>query len=278
MTESILRSLFPRGKRRGSEFLVGDLAGNPGDSLKISISKGVWCDFSTGASGKGYRSLVRAAKGITVDDVPIKRTPQEEWEPCISGPLRFFQIPNHYRHGLATQAWQYMTRDNKRSYGLVCRFDNPDGGKEIIPYVPCMNREGRIEWRWHGFGKLRPIYGQQHLGDSDSVLIVEGEKTADAARKYFAMPVVSWPGGAKAVRYVDWSPLAGMNVFVWPDNDEPGLAAARDIRRHLPQAKVIRPPADMPKGWDLADCDWPREKVLEYAVKNLFVPSRLVKC
>lgn len=277
VTEHLLRSLFPHGKRRGSEFLVGDLAGNPGESLKISMSKGVWCDFSTGQAGKGYGSLVRASKGIVVADTPMPERKREEWAPCVSSPIRFFQIPSHYKYGTASQTWQYMTADNRQSYGVVCRFDHGEGKKDVIPYVPCRNSFGQLEWRWHGFAKPRPLYRLQHIGDNESVMLVEGEKTSDAAQKFFAMPVLSWPGGSNAVRHVDFSPIAHKRVFVWPDNDEAGMKAAQAIRRALPQARIIRPPADMPKGWDLADCDWSKERVLEYAIGNLFTPSRLVR-
>jgi len=277
MNEHLLRSLFPHGKRRGSEFLVGDLAGNPGESLKINMNKGVWCDFSTGQAGRGYASLVRASKGIVVADTPPPERKREEWIPCIAKPLSNVTL-EHYKYGFPSQVWQYMTQDGKRSYGVVCRFDHGDGKKDVIPFVPCTNSFGQVYGRWHGFAKPRPLYGLQKIGDSESVLLVEGEKTADAAQKFFSMPVLSWPGGSNAVRHVDFSPIQHKRVFVWPDNDEAGMKAAQAIRRALPQARIIRPPADMPKGWDLADCEWSKERVLEYAIGNLFTPSRLVRC
>lgn len=52
--ESVLLYLFPRGKRRGSQFYIGNLQGEPGDSLVVELEgpkRGVWIDFATGESG-----------------------------------------------------------------------------------------------------------------------------------------------------------------------------------------------------------------------------------
>ena len=93
------------------------------------------------------------------------------------------------------------------------------------------------------------------------VLIVEGEKAADAAADRLpGFVAMTWPGGAKAVSKADWSPLAGRRVVVWPDADEPGVKAAADVAKACRAAGaasvaiVSLPP--VPPAWDLAD-DWP---------------------
>ena len=37
--------------------------------------------------------------------------------------------------------------------------------------------------------------------------------------------------GAKSERKTDWSPLAGRNVVIWADNDEPGREYARQVAK-----------------------------------------------
>jgi twinkle protein len=57
--EAVLQHLFPAGKVVRGEYLIGNLAGQPGDSLKIHLTgakKGYWCDFADD-SHKG-RSLL----------------------------------------------------------------------------------------------------------------------------------------------------------------------------------------------------------------------------
>ena len=52
--ESVLVRMFAAGKRRGSNFLVGDVLGSPGDSLQIVLEgekAGLWTDRATGDGG-----------------------------------------------------------------------------------------------------------------------------------------------------------------------------------------------------------------------------------
>jgi hypothetical protein len=52
-------------------------------------------------------------------------------------------------------------------------------------------------------------------------LVVEGEKTAEVARKVVgkAYVVLTWAGGASNAANVEWSILEGRDVWLWPDND-----------------------------------------------------------
>ena len=89
-------------------------------------------------------------------------------------------------------------------------------------------------------------------------LIVEGERCADAARELIGAQfvVVTWPGGAKAVGKADWLPLRGRTVTVWPDADEPGNRAARDVVARLAGIAANVSTVDVgerDKGWDIAD-------------------------
>ena len=52
--EDIARHLLPNGKRQGSEWCVGSISGEAGESLKVHLvgdKAGVWCDFATGDKG-----------------------------------------------------------------------------------------------------------------------------------------------------------------------------------------------------------------------------------
>jgi putative DNA primase/helicase len=60
----ILQQWLPNGKRHGQEWCVGSLAGEPGDSLKINIIKGVWKDFASGDGGSDPVSLYAALHGL----------------------------------------------------------------------------------------------------------------------------------------------------------------------------------------------------------------------
>jgi uncharacterized protein (DUF927 family) len=91
------------------------------------------------------------------------------------------------------------------------------------------------------------------------VLIVEGEKTADAAAGLFpSFAVASWSGGSKAVSKADWTVLAGRRVAILPDADTPGREAAQAVRNAAlaagaEGAAIVQLPASLPAAWDCAD-------------------------
>lgn len=145
-------------------------------------------------------------------------------------------------------------------YVLRVEFD----GHKITPFIGYYRRPDGTECWSHGsMPAPRPLYRLASLAerpDAD-VLVVEGEKCADAAAALLAdMAVVSWPGGGKATGKVDWTPLAGRRVTVWPDNDAAGVATAADISARVPGCMVMDAPGpSKPDGWDVADAistDW----------------------
>lgn len=304
--ESLLREWFPAGRREGHEFKVGSLSGDPGRSLSVNLTTGVWKDFSSDAGGSDPISLLAALRNIPMGDAarelgdrlktgiasegvtaPPKPAAAAEWAPVIPVPENAPEpVFRHQRFGVASRTWAYLDAEG-RTIGHICRFDLPDGGKDVVPHTYCQHADGRRAWRWLSFPKPRPLYGLELLAAQPTagVLIVEGEKTADAARQ-FNLPgvVVTWPGGSKAVRLTDWSVLAGRKVLIWPDQDlktwephealeaqkhgqtvgelklpslQPGMAAAISIAKILDpiaaKVRIITPPKSPVDGWDLAD-------------------------
>src|SRR5215813_3480984 len=105
---------------------------------------------------------------------------------------------------------------NGRVRGNICRiFVN--GKKSFRPVTPWRNYVGKLVWRVSDFEAPKTLFGLYDLTISPHapVLVVEGEKTADAAEELFRKHVViSWPGGARAVGHADWRPLQGRNVTI----------------------------------------------------------------
>lgn len=247
-------------------------------------------DFVQKYEGVGFNAAVGQIVGNhTGEASPVRHQPTksakaaDEWKliapiPDDTPPPKFT-----FRGMQATRTWLYRDEAGGR-IGYVCRFDKPEGGKEVVPLARWVNTStGEMAWRFAAFPKPRPLYGLDRLAANPTaqVLIVEGEKTADAAQKLFRdaganLVVVSWPGGGKAVRYVDWSPLKGRRVGLWPDADQktypekhelagelmpfieqPGTVAMVDVAAALDglaeAVKFIMPPEGVPDGWDLAD-------------------------
>jgi putative DNA primase/helicase len=115
----------------------------------------------------------------------------------------------------------------------VLRFDTGTG-KQIRPLSPWRDEDGRPFWDWRALPEPRPLYGLDRLSSHPAapVLLVEGEKAADAAAQLCPdMVVVTSSGGANAARRTDWSPLKGRTVWVWPDNEMPAGPIRRPSRR-----------------------------------------------
>ena len=166
---------------------------------------------------------------------------------------------SHNHHGKPSASWRYCDTDGGLIH-WVHRFDKPDGSKEILPQT-LWREAGRLGWRWGAPPVPRPLYGLDRLALAPAapVLIVEGEKTADAAAGLFpGFAVTSWSGGSKAVSKADWTALAGRRVAILPDADTPGREAAQAVRKAAlaagaEGAAIVQLPATLPAAWDCAD-------------------------
>lgn len=165
----------------------------------------------------------------------------------------------HFELGEPSATWMYKD-ETGRLLGHVARFETASG-KQVLPRTWCRLPDGTHAWRWRGFSAPRPLYGLDRLAARPDaiVLVVEGEKTADAAQRHFPDYVaVTWLGGSNAAGKADWSVLAGRRVVVWPDADRPGRNAADDVAKLATKARAVSVlevsvPDDLPDGWDLAD-------------------------
>lgn len=199
-----------------------------------------------GPMSEGSNAARRAGKGRQVSPAPTTAPPPPDLHP---------------QHGRLAARWAYLDQAGE-VLGYAVRFDAP-GGKVVLPLT--LRDDGRgPRWRWSAFDEPRPLYGLRRLAARPGapVLVVEGEKTADAAgERLAAFVAVTWPGGSKAAKKADWSPLAGREVVIFPDADAPGDQAARSVvtlalAAGARSAVVVDLPANLPEGWDLAD-EWP---------------------
>jgi len=136
----------------------------------------------------------------------------------------------------------------------IARWDGER--KEIRPIIWDGN-----EFISRGYDGERPLYNADVIAASPSspVLVVEGEKAAEDGGTHLpnGWVITTWAGGSNAVTKSDWSVLAGRRVVVWPDNDEPGFAAAEQIKGEVEAfggtCNIVKLSKNYPKGWDLAD-------------------------
>lgn len=322
---SLLAEWLPDGKHVNGEWsaLNPRRADGHAGSFSINSRTGVWADFATDDKGGDPISLYaylftsddrglacrelaerlgieieskpkgepRAKPVQTPAPAPAKPAPPRTWwVPVLPAPVDAPEPPKaHPVRGIPERVWTYLDGAGQ-VLGHVYRFRTSDGGKEVLPLVWARHEKtGGSEWHWMSWAEPRPLYGLDRLAarPDATVLLVEGEKCADAAA--LALPdlvAVSWPGGGKAVGKVDWTPLHGRKVIQWPDCDaqheplskdekaagvaptdkpllpagkQPGIKAMDAIAVQLAgqAAKLWRveipAPGEKPSGWDVAD-------------------------
>lgn len=222
-------------------------------------------DFVQQHLGLGFKDAVETIvgnlpAGAPVPPAPPRKPPEPPRQVLMPAPG---QCPSflHPRYGQPAKVWAYDDMDG-RLLGYVARYEPAGERKQIVPWTCTADGWGMGQWP-----EPRPLYGLSTLGDGRPVLLVEGEKAADAARAFagHVYAVLTWPGGSQAWRKVSWTPLLGRKILLWPDNDAPGRGCMEAIGRflapHCPEVKVIDP-SGQPDGWDAADSgfDWPAFK------------------
>lgn len=275
----VVQDLLPGGRVSGKEYVCASLQGGSGESCRTNLETGVGSDFATGESWPDIIGLAakvwnsrqgEAAKelgklyGIGQDYLPsatsntAKSTPAT-FRAILPIPPSAPEPPRHHpQHGRCKDTWRYEDVEG-RALAYVARFDLEDG-KAVLPLCYGQYGENRPQWVWKALPEPRPLYGLPKLAAMPDalVLLVEGEKTADAAQEYFPHhAALTWSGGAKAMSKTDFLPLQGRKIIIWPDNDEPGFAAALELAKLLEGkaqgVSIVQPPDTLPEAWDLAD-------------------------
>lgn len=310
---------LPGGKACGNEWRVGSLTGEPGKSLSINMDTGVWKDFATEETGGDLIDLYMAIhdvdavtaykllNGDSLERAPRPMAPRIPATPPPPARKVITPVPEsvnlhecvHPVFGRPSRTWQYQDEEGLL-LGYVARYDREDG-KEIVPWTYTPDGWGMGQWP-----EPRPLYGLQHLASrpDDWVLLVEGEKSTDAAVQFAgrAYVVVTWPGGGQAWKKADFTPLYGRKVLLWPDADlsrpgnakiaeklgiaetdvmpqehQPGWktmqAIAGMLAPHCPELKFIDPGHDLTRehGWDAADSGFTWAEFKEWAIPRVSI-------
>ena len=157
-------------------------------------------------------------------------------------------------------------------YARVYRYPANRAERKADPYTLCAGGPHAGTWVNRAPEKRWP-YRVETLSAEASVVIVEGEKCADAlAGLAEGTDVLSWMGGSNAVLRSNWNALAGRGVTLWPDADQPGKSgmealAGELVRIGAASVRVIEPEENRPAGWDVADAiadGWGWEKIKRY--------------
>ena len=171
--------------------------------------------------------------------------------------------------------YRYRTPEGAE-YARVFRYPENRPARKADPYTRRSGGKHAGTWT-HRAPQNRWPYRIETLAESVPVVIVEGEKCADAlAGLAEGFGVLSWLGGSGAVLRTDWDALAGREVILWPDADDPGREAMARLAGELDRigaarVRMIDPEEDRPDGWDVADAigkdGWGWEETRQYLLR-----------
>lgn len=263
--------------RSGRYAVVGDIQGSPGESLHIELTgpkAGYWKDWAAnGDEGKDLIGLFMASMGLdrirdfgrALEQIGAEFL-GETTAPAWSRPVTYHLQERAKEHEgkprpsiddrpPPSETYVYETHDRK-IIGLVRRHDADE--RDAATGKP---RKTFSVW-CTGTGKAqaptpRPLYRIPEIVLAGHVVFVEGERKANALASVGIESTCIMFGSSADFGKVDWSPIAGKLVTVWPDNDPSGQSFADRLVPHLLTLKCrvarIRIPAGAAPKWDAAD-------------------------
>lgn len=251
---SLLTTLFPAGKKRSGKFFIGDVLGSPGDSLEVVLDgdkAGLWTDRATGDGGDIFTLLAAHLRLNAHTDFPrVLDAATELLGRSPAAPARKAKKEAPVDDlGPATAKWDYLDASGKL-IAVVYRYDPPSRKKEFRPWDARRRKMAPPD--------PRPLYNQQGMTGAAQVVLVEGEKCAQALIDAGIVATTAMHGANAPVDKTDWSPLSAKAVLIWPDRDKPGWDYAAQAAQAILSAgakscHILYPPEEAAEGWDVAD-------------------------
>jgi 5S rRNA maturation endonuclease (ribonuclease M5) len=258
--ESVLGYLYPNGfaDPKGRKFYIGSVKGEAGESLSVELQGervGLWHDFATGDGGDVF-DLWRVARGCA----SFRETLQDAAEytgAAINTPRRKptrRQPKGGEAWGAPSATWRYTDASGKL-IATIERFDWIEGDKRKKVFRPW-----DVAQRKYTHPENRPLYNLPNIMRAPEIVVVEGEKAADALIAQNIDATTAMGGSNAPLEKTDWTPLRGRKVLIWPDNDDAGRAYAEKLKTHLEAqgalaVSVLNVPASKPEKWDAADAE-----------------------
>jgi len=271
----LVRTLYPHATGlKGDTARIGGLSGEAGQSLAIALSPidsaGLWKEFNEGGgvrdSGDVF-DLYALANGMTRRDLPRIVDELDAW--CGGSPPAYVQKrhealaakpPPPVKHEEIVNAFPYLSSTGEKLFE-TCRIEyRDDAGNKVLREngkPEKIYRPRRLDGSWGYPPGQWSLYRVPDIDRTQDVVLVEGEPCADALNG-IGITATTAPGGSSVKPdKIDWRPLAGKNVILWPDNDVPGIKFMNEIAAHLRTigctVRLLAPPPGKPEKWDAAD-------------------------
>ncbi len=199
--------VFFNGRKAREQRVLCPFHEDHSPSLDINLEKAMFRCRSCGADGDAVDYVAKIRK-ISVKDAIAELRRELDLVPPAP--------PSNTRESSLRKSWEIRTADGE----LVALHERTDsaGGKKSFVW----RRDGAI-----GLGGLPvaalPLYRSEHVpNSSDAVILVEGEKAADAlaAEGFLGVGTVTGAGATPGPGPLEI--LRERQVFLWSDNDQSG--------------------------------------------------------
>ena len=264
--KEVVRYLYPRAIFGLKDARVGSVDGDKGSSMSIALTSdvpGQWLDHATGDRGDILTLWQRAlgvdfASAIREADRWAGGAPSQRAETRHQAEAAKPSAPDSVKREVASYPYHAV---NGELLFEVVRFDEYDattgepvlkGGKVAKTFMP-RQPSGQFGYP----PGPRPLYRLPEIERSREIVFVEGEKAADALHR-FGWVATSAPGGSSTkLDAIDWRPLAGKSIILWPDNDEAGRRFMDRVAAQVASigcaVRWVTLPESVPEKWDAAD-------------------------
>lgn len=203
------------------------------------------------SSGDAFSAIVDDAcklAGLNNDRKPVK--PREIFTKDRLRAAVEYSAAGKGQH--IADVYEYTHPESGKVELCVFRLEGPNG-KEFKQC--CANGDG------FSFGGLtrNPIFNRSRLKQTETVVIVEGEKCVKVLHRFEIIATTS-PGGANGAKKADWTPLAGKTIVFWRDSDDNGYRfqaeTIEELERLEPRPRISIVDVDrleLSKGGDCVD-------------------------
>lgn len=261
-----VRYLLPHAEFSGGDARIGDVSGHRGKSLSISVTNdetcGRWKDHATDERGDLFTLYARVHNLDPKREFATVLAECDQWAGGAPAP----------RAEIRHEAEKARPQEPEPTRALEAKYVYRDkAGRKICEVNRWALSNGKKTFAVPGgMPTPRPLYNLDRWHASESVVIVEGEKCADALAS-IGIDAASLMGGANTtIEKTDLTPLAGKSVLLWPDHDHPRpvkdkpgefIQPGYELMNRLAgplralgcAVRILAPPQDKPDGWDAAD-------------------------
>lgn len=264
--QAVAEMLLPRGRKEGSEWRVGSINGEPGQSLGVHLTgnkAGIWSDFSQDGEGGDLIDLWQKTCGLTLVETLDRareylgmRTPKEYRDPVT--PKKVFKLPPKPQcHSPNGKALDYLREVRNLSPQVIeeYKFGEDDKGNIIFPFLKndvliMAKRREPVDGATPipiAAGCRPTLMGWHTVQPNDRVMyLTEGEIDAPSLRSYGFRPALSLPyGGGSGAKQAwietDYDDMQRFEkIYLVLDDDAVGDAAAEEIAGRLGRHRCVR--------------------------------------